>query len=89
MNVIRIDSQSPECGWTPLLDWCESQGLDPFNIKSIELTGEGTATIEEVVRDAAGKHIVDELNGEYEVRTAPRPVLLSSPPPLNRGDQDQ
>ena len=78
--MIRLDANSPECGWEPLMDWMVAVGYDPVATRSIEIDEASLiATFELFVVDDAGRKVTDE-NGE-ELATYTEVVALTEMPP--------
>lgn len=65
-----FDSQSPERGWPPFMDWLTSVGLDPALTKSVEIVDDGSAARAVVfdLNEHGKKFIVgDDISAHVEV----------------------
>jgi len=84
--MITIDTNSPERGWPPFIEWLSNQGITPTDAKSITFDPESLTATVTLFKTRMGKHyveIVPGIEGPETVTVAVKyqTVQLSSLPP--------
>jgi|GEM_PF-4373075 len=80
--TITIDTNSPERGWPPFLEWLSNQGVDPYQVNAVMFDPDSLEAEVIVHKLRDGKLYVE--NGD--VATETRKVQFSSPPPRRAAD---
>jgi len=85
MTFITIDTNSPERGWPPFLEWLANQGVDPTQVKSVTFDPD-SLDAEVVVHKLRDGKLYVEDGEDGEIATEARKVELSSLPPRRAAD---